>query len=227
VASVTPVVTDLRTLVNDPNTPSSFNLARGENLQVPQGAAITTNLVFYLSSIPIVATSVYVTQGTTVRTQTGFTVDVTNGLITFSAAPGASGSLPIPFYADYNFNWFLDTDYAAFIADGMRLLGIAANLSGSTIGTNVDENFLPAIYDLAAHYLFKRRAAIYADKYNASGGGQGQDVKSVSEQMASLANKYYQDGIKKRDDYYKRNGQREAPSSHFVNYGIWSGHGRF
>jgi hypothetical protein len=236
VASVTPTVSDLRILTKDPESaPSPYNLARGENLQLPQGAAIATCQTFYLSSVPIVPNntnensngSVYITQGTTVRTQSGFTVDFTNGIITFSTAPGESGSLPSPFTADYNFNWFTDTDYTLFIGKGMELCGVDADVQDGVIAGTLDENLLPGVYDLALSYFYQARATQYADKYNASGGGQGQDVKSVCDQFMSMSKTFYASGIKKRDEFYTRQGQAKAPSSHFINYGVSPISGRF
>lgn len=226
--SASPTVADLRLLVSDPATaPSPYNLARGESLQLPEGAAVATCTVFYLANAPIVASSVYLTTGTTFRTQSGFTVDTNNAILTFSVAPGASGSLPNPFVVDYNFNWFTDADYIAFIGRSLELLGFAANISGTTTTTVLDTGLFPAVYELAKSWFYGRRATQYAEKYSASGGGQGQQVESVCKHFQDLEKVSYAEGIKKRDDFYKRQGQREAPSSHAVNYGISPIHGAF
>lgn len=209
-SSKVPAIADLRTLVRDPSTPSSYNLVRGETPKQPAGTDFTTAKVFYLSNTPIVASSVFITTTSANRTQVGFTVDVVNGILTFTSAPNST-----IFLADYNFNYFADADYQAFLDEGSRFVGQAAGIA-------IDELLLPATYEFAKAKFYDARASQYADRYKSSGGQMGQDVDIVTTNMRQLAVKSYADSQKLRDDYYTRQSSQKKAVAHSLNYGIGS-----
>lgn len=211
-ATLTPSVSDLRTLLKDPNVPSSYNLVVGEVPRSPQGATYGagTTTLFYLANKPVVSGSIFVTQGTTYRqtiAAAGVTADLVNGILTFASAPTS----PV-FLVDYNFNYFADADYQSFLNEALRFIGQASTAS-------IDELLATAVYDEAKAQFYMAMATQYAIRYSSSGGSVGTNVDSVTKNYLALHKAAHEKAVEGRDDYYKRQGQREAPSSHFSNYG--------
>jgi hypothetical protein len=214
-ALITPTPAEMRLLVRDPATaPSPYNLVLQEEAGLPQGQTFGagTTLLFILANKPIVAASVYITQGTTIRqtaAAANCTVDLVNGLLTFHTAPS---QVPL---VDYNFNFFQDADYQEFIYQGMRLVGLPGNLTQT-----VDELLAPAVYEGAKAAWYAALATTYANRYKSTGGGMGQDVDAVTANYMKLGAKAEAEAIAKANRYYTRQGQNLAPSAHFLNYGI-------
>ena len=201
------LITDLRILAND--SPSA-NFIRGETLKPkPDG----TRKNFYLDFQNIVPNSVFITAGAgdaNFRQASGFTVDGANGIIVFASAPAVGLN---PFEADYNYNWFRDADHQEFLNNGATLIGYPTPES-------VIAGLTAALLHFALYSYWLRRASFYANKYSSTGGLAAQQVDVVTGNFKSLAKMAWDMGTKFRDDYYKRLGQREAPSSASLNYKI-------
>jgi hypothetical protein len=216
-AVITPTVAEMRLLVRDPAAsalPFSDNLVYGEEAGLPQGQTLgaSTSTLFTLANKPIVAGSIYVTVGTSYRqtvAAAGVTPDYINGLLSFASAPS---SVPL---IDYNFNFFQDSDYQEFINQGLRFLGFPGNSTQT-----LDELLAPALYEAAKHWFYKARSTTYANRYKSNGGGLGQEVDVVTANFKKLADEALADAKQMREDYYTRQSQNRAPSSHFFNYGV-------
>ena len=202
------LITSIRTKGNDTST---SNLVLGES-PVGQGNQKNdgSNTHFRLQNTNLVTGSVYVTINTSYRATTGFTMDLVNGLVVFASAPAANAN---PFYIDYNFQWFTDTDYTDFITDATRDLGYSY-----VDPTTVPDTLIPALEQYALYYYWTRRASRYAHKYSSSGGSAGQQVDVVTENFLSLAKMAKKCGVDLRDDYYKKQGRQYDPASGTVTY---------
>jgi hypothetical protein len=190
------IITRLRILSND--TPTSNLLT----VETPSGATDAVNTKFRLQQRPVVTGSVYLSFGTTFRTQTGFTVDLVNGILTITAAPAANTELKV----DYNFYWFTDTDHTEFLND-------AAEMLGNTDPTLVPSGLGMAMLQYALGYFWQRRASQYAHRFSSSSMGNAAQVDQVTKNFTTLAAASFKLGDNFREMYYKRQGQREAPAS--------------
>lgn len=228
------LITSLRILSHDGPTD---HVVFGETLgSRPDGLIIDgINTTFRLGgedghSLPLVASSVYMTApggfypfgvggfgtgaygGTYVRTQQGFTVvDLVNGFVTFTYPP----SVGMVLQADYNCYWFSDAQYTEFLNEAAQ-----TTLSGISGPTFVPTGLVQAMLQFALALFFESRASQYAERYATSGGEAGQSVDSVAKTYMSLSDKAMKRGQSYRDDYYKRQGQREAPASAVITFRI-------
>jgi hypothetical protein len=73
-------------------------------------------------------------------------------------------------------------------------------------------------FALSAYY--NRLASRYAPLYSSSGGQTGHQIDVVTSSFKNLSKAAFDRAIQFRDDYYKRQGQREAPVSKAGNYAI-------
>ena len=220
------LLTSLRAMVHD--GPADHTIF-GEKLGVlPNGYPVDgSNTVFKLGgedghSTPIVdlgtppdAGSVFLTYTATNgarRTQTGFTIsDAVNGFITFAVAPTAG----IEILADYNYYWFSDTQHTEFLNEAAQ-----TTQAGVTDPTQVGAGLIQAMMQFAAANFFQARASQYAERYATSGGQAGTSVDVVSKTYLSLAKAATLRGTQYRDEFYSRQGQRNAPAAVIVNYAI-------
>lgn len=194
------VITSCRILAND--TPTSNFIPE----ETPKGLTDGSNTKFRLQYQNIVATSVYISYGSTFRTTTGFTVDLVNGILTFTPAP-ANG---VKLLADYNFQWFTDADWTEFLAQA------ALQLGSSTDVTTVNPGLQQALEQYALYNFYMRRATRYADKYASTGGQASQQVETVTQNFLNLAKNAMKMGDKFRTDYYEKQGQQKNPSGTVV-----------
>lgn len=209
-------ITTLRQLVNDD---ANDKQARAE---VPQNTRDNSRVVFQLLHYPIVTngwastdtdathTSVFLTTGSTVRTQTGFKVDPLNGLLTFSTAPIGTES---PWYVDYYWQWFEDAKYSTFLDMASYDVGFSPTLTITPGLTN-------AWYLYAKCNYFKAMAAKYAWRFNSSGGGQGQEVDVVTQNYKKMADEAWEEAENMKTAFYTRHGARNAPATASTHMGI-------
>ena len=189
-------ITSLRTLVDDSVTSKQ---ARAET---PQNARDGARKVFQLLHYPIVASSVYLTTGATIRTQTGYTVDLVNGLLTFTVAPTG---LESPWYVDYYWQWLPDSAFTEFLDNASYDIGFNPTIAVPIGLTNAFNNY-------GAYHFYKAMAAKYAWRFNSAGGGQGQNVDVVTQNWRKLADEAKTEGDSMKAEFYKRHGAREAPA---------------
>jgi len=199
------IITSLRTLAND--TPTANSIRQ----ETPLGALDGSNKYFRLQNYPVVAGSVLMTTSASFRSATGFTVDLVNGIITYTAAPAANAK---PFEADYNYYWFSDTDHTEFLNRGAETLGFGVD------PTTVPVGLISSMLHYALHHFWERRAAQYAHRYASSGGAVGHSVDVVTKAFKALSDKALADAVSFRDDFYKKQGRRANPSSGVTSYGI-------
>ena len=190
-------ITAVRVLVSD--TPVS-KLNRGETPKNPRNGA---NKVFQLDRFPIVPGSVFLTSGANIRVQNGFAEDDTNGLITFTAAPVGTES---PWYVDYNWLWFSDTEYGTFLDSASEDIGFNPTAI-------IPPGLNNALNAFAAYHMYEALAAKYASKFNSTGGGQGVQVDVVTGNFLKLANAAKDKGLNFLNLYYQRSGRRNAPAA--------------
>lgn len=195
----TALITKLRILANDTAT-SNFISA-----ETPVGTINSSNTHFRTQYQNLVSGSVYLSNATVFRSQAGFTVDATNGLLTFSPAPSDTTSV-----VDYNFQWFTDTDYSEFLSDAALLLG-----SDNDPATVVD-GLIMALLQYGLFYFYMRRATQYANKYASTGGQASQSVESVTGNFRKLAELSMDKGDQFRTDYYEKQGQQKNPAAAIV-----------
>ena len=198
----------LRILADDAAT-SKGNLHLGET---PTGTRDGSNKTFRLAFQNPVTASLYMTYGTTVRTQAGFTIlDGPTGYLTVDPAPDSGTTQP--FYFDYAAYLYLDAEYQSMLDEGTDWLG-------GTIGTDLAEGLYPAQTYYALSMFYTRRASEKAPQFASSGGGIGAQPQTPAQAFTKLADWALRQAIIKRDDFYKRQGQREAPASGTIHYGI-------
>ncbi len=166
--------------------------------------------VFRLANRNVVTGSVYLTIGSSDRSNTGFTVDLVNGFVTFTTAPQANQD---PFDAEYYLQWFTDAEYTEFLNEAASILSVAtADL--------VNNGLVAALLQLSLFFFYNRRATQYANKYSSSGGQAGQQVESVTSNFRALAKIAYANGMALRDDFYAKQGQQKNPASAVIGYGF-------
>lgn len=203
------LITQLRTLARD--LPTSNRSVE----ETPKGLNDGSNTNFRLSSpILIDAAHIWWTSDGTFRSQTGISiVDANLGYIAISPAPPV-GTQNQPFYVDYYYNWFADSDYTEFLNDGSR------DLVGNGNPTVVIDALVSALLQYALSKFYQARATQYAARYSSSGGQAGQNVDVVTKNFQTLAKQSADLGEKLRDQYYEDLGQRETPASGTINYRI-------
>lgn len=207
--SLAALIVSARTLAKDTST---SNFSR----ETPNGANDGSNKHFTLGYRNVIVANVFVTINTSYRSQSGYTFDDTASgissaaLLTFTAAPASGAS---PFLVDYNYYWFTDAEYTEFLNDSAMKLG-------QTDPTLVASNMVDILLQYCLGYFWQARATQYAHRYASSGGQVGQSVQDVTKAFKALADAAFKLADGMRDMFYKRQGQREAPATATVNYGI-------
>ena len=191
------VITRLRKLAEDG---PADNFAAQET---PAGKRDSSNVLYQLAHRNVVTSSVYLTTGTTVRTQSGFTVDTANGLLTFGTAPVGTEN---PWYVAYYWQWATDAQYTEFIDEGLANCGLSSS-------SDVPEGLMSAVLQYALSAALTKRAIESARRYNATGGIAGQQVDVVTQNFRMLAKDAWDKATKLLDAYSNRQGRRQAPAS--------------
>jgi hypothetical protein len=210
VESVSPAPVDVTDLIDQLRILSSdtdkSNAIYGET---PSGKADGTNTHYKLQNKNIVVASVFISYGTTYRTQLGFLLDHGDGIITFSSAPISGTVLNV----DYNFQWFTDEEMSEF-------LNTAGLHIGSSDITMVEDGLVASLLQYALGYYWLRRASQYAHRYSSSSMGISTQADVVTQNFRKLSELAFKQADSFREMFYKRQGQREAPASGTVSYGI-------
>lgn len=207
-ATLAALITQARTLCRD--LPTSNRSVR----ETPKGLNDGANTKFAVQSPIIVTGSLKWSTNGTYRVTTGVTLDDANlGYITISPAP-AAGNQNQPFYVDYYYQWFADSDYTEFLNDASR------DLIGNGNPTVVVDGLISALMQYTLGHYWQARANQYASRYSSSGGMAGQSVDKVADRFGTWAKDAFTQGKSFRDDFYKGLGQRESQSSAVINYNI-------
>lgn len=220
-ATLAQLITNLRILAKD--TPTS-KIVYGETLGAgnqPMFPVDGINTTFRLqkpalSDVAGAASFVWITvvgHGAQVRLQTGFTIsDQANGIITFSAAPNPGNGTypvvpPVGVYADYNWIWFLDSDYTQFLNLASEMV-----VAGQTDPTTIPSGLDTAMMQYALAQFWFARASQWAEEYRSAGGEASEDAQTVGQTYMGLAKAANLRGDFLKKDFYQRQGQREAPA---------------
>ena len=200
----TALVAKLRILANDTAT---SNPHLGET---PLGLRDGSNKTFRLAFQNPASSAIFMTYGATIRSASGFSIlDAATGYLTVNPAPDAN--ITQPFYFDYFSQLYADADYQTMLDEATEWLGGVA-------GTDQPEGLYPAQIRYALASFYNRRASDKAKEYASSGGGIGAQPQTPAQAFTALAKAALAAAITLRDDYYKRQGQRNAPASGTVHY---------
>jgi len=170
-----------------------------------------TNKIFFLEKRNIVASSTNViSDGVTLTETTNYTVNVAKGMITIAPATSApSASLTV----DYYWQRFSDAVLLDFINAGLRFIGYGTDATATEndlLGT--PESLKEAVEHYALHHVYNALATITADLYKAGAGKKNIDKDGIFKKYQQLAQDNKKGALELRDNYYKRQGRREAPS---------------
>ena len=186
----------------------------------PIGARDGSNKTFRLSFPNIVTTGIYMTYGSGIILQpagasTFAILDAATGYLTIQpsgSAPDAGTTQPL--YFDYFANIFPYADYQSMLDEATDWLGGVA-------GTDLANGLYPAQVRYALSVFYNRRASNAAKEYASTGGGGfGAQPQTPAQAFTALAKSALQQAVTLRDDFYKRQGQRNAPASGSIHYGI-------
>lgn len=210
-ALLTTLRSQLRTLVNDKDGATPSNSTRKENLRrsVNGDQVGGGNKFFILNNTRIVANSVTFISDGTILGATDFTVDLVKGIVTVAGAVAAPVTTAI---ARYDFLRFLDIELDDHLTAGLRFLGRSTGVL-STDAPNVPEGLNEAFLHEAAANAFEELAARTANLFDASAAGKSINKASIKDHYLKLAKEKHEKAVQMRDDFYKRQGAREAPAS--------------
>jgi len=185
----------------------------------PTGIRNGTNQTFRLNFPNPVAASIFMTYGQSIIRQpaggTTFAVlDQPSGYLTVTPGgvpPDSGATQPMAF--DYFSQLYSYADYQSMLDEGTEWLGGVA-------GTDITAGLYPAQIRYALSVFYNRRASDKAKEYASSGGGMGAQPQTPAQAFTRLAESALKQAITMRDDFYKRQGQREAPASGTIRYQI-------
>lgn len=223
-STIQSLTVSLRTLTHDtPDDKVIFSEQLGGADQ-PAFPVDGVNHVFRLKNIPLAnpatsgtvdATNVWVTirgTGAAQRSQSHTLFHVTdqaNGIITFVTAPNPGTVHPTDgVYVDYNYFWFSDVKYQEFLNQAANM-----TVAGVVDATQIIEGLVEAMLQYGVAYFWKARASAYGDKIESTGGDASNRPQTVTQAFLALAKEAQARGDFLKLDYYKRQGQRELPSS--------------
>jgi hypothetical protein len=199
---VADVIKDLRTELDD----SDYSKQATDDVSKQ---ITTTNKIFTLNHRPIVAaTEVVTVDGVILALTTGYTINNTTGVLTLVAVPSAIVTVS---YFWYDFS---DDQLDGFIFSGLN------HVSLGTTRTNAETDFAAAPQGLQAvieHYALYHAFAALASKtirlHKAGAGQKNIDKDQVGKKYQEAATFWHEAADKEREDYYKRQGRRNAPAS--------------
>lgn len=148
-----------------------------------------SRVAFNLSRTNLVASVTQVSVNGAAFTTSGFTVDTTNGLVTFNSAPTLSTTVPTNLQVLYYYQNFLTSEIDNFINYGLNKIGLA-QVTVNTDYTQVNAaNFnVVCLYGAASGY--SELAARYSRMVDASAEGKSMGKSSVSARYQELAQIY-------------------------------------
>lgn len=223
-STIQSLTSSLRTLTHDtPDDKVIFSEELGGADQ-PAFPVDGMNTVFRLKNIPLAnpatagltdATFVWVSilgTGAIQRSQSHMLFHVTdpaNGIITFTTPPNPGTVNPTDgVYVDYNYYWFSDVKYQEFLNQAANM-----TVAGVIDATQIVEGLVEAMLQYGVAYFWKARASAYGDKIESTGGDASNKPQSVTSAFLALAKEAQSRGDYLKADYYKRQGQRDLPSS--------------
>ena len=220
-STIQTLTTSLRILTHDaPDDKVIFSEQLGGS-DMPAFPVDGSNKVFRLKSVPLAdvtgiagaALYTWLTirgTGAVQRTHAGFKIDdPANGIVEFTVAPNPGSTNPTDgVYFDYNYFWFSDVKYQEFLNQAANM-----TVAGVVDATQIVEGLIEAMLQYGVAYFWKARASAYGDKIESTGGDASNRPQTVTQAFLALAKEAQSRGDFLKLDYYKRQGQRELPSS--------------
>ena len=221
--SIATLIISLRILCED--APDS-KLVEGEQVggaDTPWYPIDGSNKIFQLKNKPLADTGTVASPGSpvytwltiigtgaTTRAQTGFTIiDQINSIISFSAAPNPGTSTPnAGIYFSYNYLDYSDAKYTEWLSEAAQL-----TLAGVTDATFVPVGLSAAMLQYGVWLYAQSRQAFFARQYEAHAGDSSEAAQTRAQQYGALARAAKANADMLKVDYYKRQGEREEPSS--------------
>ena len=195
------IITSIRNLIHD-NATDKLQLA--EDL-TPQAGTPKA----YLSQRPVVSGSEQITlNGVLAVKTTQYTIDYPTGCITWVGTPA------LPIIATYAFNDFTDDQLTTFVTSGLQFIGASTGPDNTYADLAlVPQSLQEAVEHYAMHHAYNALATAAARLYRASSGKMNVDKDGIAKKFKDLADDNLKDAITIRDDFYKRQGRRNAPAS--------------
>jgi hypothetical protein len=170
----------------------------------------STNKRFVLNHRPIVSGSEVVTKdGVILTVATEYTINYSTGVVTLIVA--------VPTYTlvvSYFWQDFLDDELDGFIYDGL------GHVSLGTTRANAETDFAAApqgLQQVIEHYALYHAFAALASKtirlHKAGAGKKNVDKADTGKKYLDASKFWHEAADKEREDYYKRQGRRNAPAS--------------
>lgn len=130
------------------------------------------------------------------------------GMITLSSAP-ASGSLT---YLEYFFQLMADADYIGFAQQGLEFVGLVPNFTLSTQDSGIAGPLSSAVVHYMAHLAASKMTNLASWYYHATAGNKDVDKTEIAKAFTDMAKEQYATAKEVRDDFYTREGARNAPA---------------
>ena len=194
------IILTVREIVDD-NATSKFVRQEDLTKQVATG-----NTKFYVDNGPIASMDVALVDGVVIPS-TAYTLDTAKGLITFTVAPATSVFLTYYWYD------FTDTQITDFAYRGLSQCGLSTGKGNEETDLSVSPEALKtAVSEYSAHYAYSSLASKMARLFKASAGKKEIDKDNIYNKYKEGAKEYWDKAELTKDNYYKRQGRREAPA---------------
>lgn len=134
--------------------------------------------------------------------------DPSTGDFVLTAAPADGYDVLCSYY----YQWFLDSELDTFLQNGADWLGLGTTLQ-------VPPGLHAAVMKYAAHDAFQKLSLRFSESLSAvyrTEDAPDQSLESMVGTYKKLADNLYDEAVKLRDDYYKRQGRALQPLWGFV-----------
>lgn len=200
-------VLELRQLISD--TDGRKNASGKKLIGLIDGS--NQNFVTYDKRIVEDSLVVYINNEVTRAT----VLDATKGKLSLADAPGINSKVT----SDYSYQFWTDEELSNFLNKGAESCGQFSDSDMDQAYLRIEGGLRGAALYLAAAlamkselaYLINRR---HSEEFNIEqDGNDDTGFSQTIDAMRRLAESYHKDGMEHRDDFYKRLGKRDLPSS--------------
>jgi len=189
------LINDLRVHLDDK---SNSKLERREDLSRQVNG---TNTTFIVSNFPLVPGSLKVS----VDGGSEFvppSIDETRGGFTLTTAPTTS------LFATYNWQFYSDDDLTDFIDLAIKECGFPGVASLAL----VPESLIPAVHYYAISHAWEGLYGRHSEYFDAQAAGKGISKNAIPERFQRQSEAALAQATQARQEYYMRQGRREAPA---------------
>ena len=131
-----------------------------------------------------------------------------SGLVTLSVAP-AAGALV---YLEYYFALMLDDTYLDFSQQAAKFVGLTPTFTLVSQDREMSGPLAEAAVHYMAHLGASKRASLSSWYYRAGAGNKNFDKAVIAQAFKDAMKEEYSTALSVRDDYYTREGARNAPA---------------